>query len=225
MPVEIFIFILTIIPGFLALSIYWSKHPIKRPSDFVFTTSSIIIGSFITIIFLVFDQYFFFDVFQTKQVIEKFLSSSNSDQLKSETIIMFTVGQLLSGILFGIFFYYLRELYKYFQLKEWKYFKFIHYRPEPWMYINEQLESQWHRIYINDDLMYIGTITYYSKDPNLIDYAFILSNANLYRFTNGLYLKIDEVIPHIYLNTRDIKRIEFLDLYEPKKTNHIESIP
>jgi len=195
MPVnDIIEFIAYVIPGFLSLQVFRSFYPVKRKSDFYQISWSIIYGVLITSFIKLVDGKYLNNILE-----------ANKEQFPSFSFIicLVAVGTLL-GLLF-VGFYKLR-----FSLAiKFEYLKWILPNPQSiWIEINQVNNLNWAVIFLNDGAIYLGWIKKYRFDPNLENQDFLLTNAK--RVDEKLKEKYSIDGEGVYLNTRDVKRIEFV---------------
>lgn len=194
MPVKSIIeFILVIAPGFLVLHIYRSHYPAKRVSQFTEITLSVVYGV---------------GIYATVVLIDStFLSNWLANKIQ---VLVFVL--LATAFVVGRFWVWLRflrfNLPDRFPLRE----KIGPKRKEHqavWpLVVNEAPLDDWAVVYLNDSSIYMGTIDYFTFDPNAENQDFLLINAR--RVDDNLketYL-VDGI--GVYLNTKDVIRIEFL---------------
>jgi hypothetical protein len=77
-----------------------------------------------------------------------------------------------------------------------------------WLKINNARNEDWVIVYLDDKSIYTGWISNYTYDPNYQDQDFLLSKASRLREDLSLLYKVNGA--GVYLNTRDIKRIELI---------------
>jgi len=187
-------FVLYVIPGFLVVEIYRAAYPAKEKSEFQQIGWSILYGLVIVAIVKWFD----------KNVI--------SHSLFSQTTwipgLRFTSALLLAGVIFGlllILFYKSR----FYLSNKIKYLKRI--APDPqsiWAKVNQPTNKDWCVIYLDDGSIYLGYISQFTFDPDKESQDFLLSDAK--RVDEELKEKYIITGIGVYLNTKDVKRIEFL---------------
>lgn len=195
MPTEhLFEFVLYVIPGFLSVEIYRAIYPAKQKSEFAQIGWSILFGVFIVVSVKWIDKNIFYNQLY-----------SNTQEFPG---IRFTAALLIGGIIVGfcrVFLHYVR-----FQLS-------IHYEfcknmsPDPqsiWAKINQPINKCWAVVFLEDGSIYMGYISKYTFVPDNTDQDFLLGDAK--RVDENLVEKyiVDGI--GVYLNTRDVKRIEFM---------------
>ena len=195
MPTEKIVeFVLYITPGFLAIEIYRSIYPGKPLSEFSKITWSVIYGVLIYIGVRWIDNRYLCN----------FLNSKSPDFPN----LRFTLGLFAASIIIGCsrsFLHFAR-----FELGT-KFYILKGLIPDPqsiWAKINQPTNHDWAVVYLDDSSIYLGYIGEYTFDPSVENQDFLLSDAK----------RVDENLKEIYLingigvylNTRNVKRIEFL---------------
>lgn len=195
MPVkDLLEFILYVVPGFVALELYRASYPAKERNQFAQIAWSIILGVFI----------FTF----TKWVDENFLENVLQSRKEGFPSNRFIFSLLLVAFVTGggmILLHFLR-----FQLST-LHNKLSFIAPDPqsiWAKINLRTNEDWAVVLLNDGSIYIGWISLYTYDPNTENQDFLLSKAK--RVNEKLNTKYIIDGQGVYLNTRDVKRIEFV---------------
>lgn len=195
MPTEhLFEFVLYVIPGFLSVEIYRTIYPAKQKSEFAQIGWSILFGVLIVV---------------TVKWVDK---SIFNNQLYSNTQefpgIRFTAALLSCGVFVG----FVRVLLHFirFQLSQ-RYKLCKDLSPDPqsiWAQINQPNNKCWAVVFLEDDSIYMGYISRYTFDPDNTDQDFLLGEAK--RVDENLAEKYSVDGIGVYLNTRDVKRIEFI---------------
>ncbi|MBW1615483.1 MAG: hypothetical protein JRJ49_02910 [Deltaproteobacteria bacterium] len=195
MPIKDLIeFILYLAPGFIASELYNAKYPVKERGQFVQITWSIIWGIIILSVIRWVDEKFF-----------SFALNSNSESFPSFRFIIALFG---SGLLLGIIRIYLYMIRFKLSLK---YNSFRSMAPDPqsiWVKINQKENTDWAVVFLNDNCIYLGWISNYTYNPNNENQDFLLSSARRVDENLEALYTIDG--KGVYLNTRDVKRIEFI---------------
>ena len=112
----------------------------------------------------------------------------------------------------AIFFGYILVLFRLLRLKlsaTVPKFKWI--APDPqsiWNMINQPDNDDWAVVFLDDDSIYLGWIERYSFNPNITDQDFLLSNARRVNKDLNVIYRVDGI--GVYLNTKNVKRIEFI---------------
>ena len=84
--------------------------------------------------------------------------------------------------------------------------------PDPqriWVSVADRSNTNWATVFLSDGAIYLGWISKYTFNPDAVDQDFLLSNAR----------RVDEQLSElyrvtgigVYINTRDVKRIEFVE--------------
>jgi len=194
MPIEKIIeFILYISPGFLASELYHAFHPVRERSDFVQVSWSLIYGVCIYAVLLWLDGH----------ILNGTLGSGSGVFPRGSFLIsLFIAGILLGVILIAI--HWLR-----FKLTAmYSSFRFLEPAPQSvWAYINKPIFKNWAVVFLNDGAVYLGWISNYTFNPNNENQDFLLKDA---RRVNEK-LEVIYTIDCVYLNTRDVNRIEYVE--------------
>ena len=199
-----------LIPGFIARELLLSAFPARKQST-VHTVVWSIVYSFILLIALHL-------VGKCCNVESLDFILKNNNAFKPLSIVIL----ILSGIVLGVFLIALAEarfhIYRFcneslltdeWQSKIYPYTKYIGIPPDTgsiWAEINSLTDGYHAVVFLDDNSIYRGWIGKYTYDPNVPDHDFLLSGA----------VKIDEDFvelykiegPGIYMNTRNVKRIE-----------------
>lgn len=191
-------FIIYIAPGFIAREIYYSYYPRRKKSDFAQITWSLIYGV---------------SIFATVALVDKYLfnydlcSNSNKFPNFKLTAVLFLGGILLSFILIGV-----HKLRQYFTRDDLQR-KILGLSLCPnfqtiWEKINHVSNGDWAVVYLSDNSIYRGWIKEYNDNPNSENQDFLLADAERVNDSlNKIYVVSGK---GLYLNTRDVIRIEFL---------------
>jgi len=190
---ELIEFILYVLPGFLAIEIFRSAYPGKTKDKFNILAWSIIIGLLIVSVVKYFDTRF----------LNSALGSQNSGFPKFRFIASLFFGGIIAG--------YLRIAVQAIRFKlSNKYSSFARIEPNHssiWTEINRPSNSNWAVVYHKDNSIYLGYISNYRYDPDKEDQDFLLGCAKrVNEKLEEIYL-VDGV--GVYMNTRDINKIEF----------------
>ncbi len=196
MPVkELVEFILYVTPGFLALYVYRSFYPVKRQSEFNQIAISVVYGVCIFALVSWLDESYF----------NEDITNIDSEGFPQPyfIIVLFVSGILWGGILVLNHFLRIRISQKYECLR------FI--APDPqsiWFKVNQPYNKDWSVVFLNDGSIYLGYISTYKFDPDLEDQDFLLSKAKLVDSDLSEIYSVNGI--GVYMNTRDVKRIEFV---------------
>lgn len=186
--------ILYIAPGFLTREILHAFYPVRERTEFIQTTWSIIYG--ITVSSFV------------RGVDTALLNNILQSNVKAIPSFPFIMVLFLVGVLLGLFLVLINWLR--FRISQ-KWPKFKKLAPDPqsiWAKINQPSNEEWALVFLDDGAIYLGWIKYYSYDPNADSQDFLLSHAK--RVDESLNIKYEIEGIGVYLNTKNIKRIEFL---------------
>jgi hypothetical protein len=194
MPTEgIIEFLLYIAPGYIAIQLIRSRWPVEKRDNFHDIATSVIMGVVILSALKWIDSHrlnYFFE--------------SNLTDFPSLRFILGIVlfGSITGGVIIG-----LKEIGNMLS-KRAKYLKFLAPGTDSvWVNINGKDNKDWALVYLDDGSIYLGWISIYTFNPNHQNQEFLLSRAK------RLYENLDEMYEidgcGIYLNTKDVKRIEF----------------
>lgn len=195
MPIEKFYqFIVYLIPGFIAIELYRSIYPAKEKKQFDQIVWSVIYG---------------FIIYGIVTAIDSMLLK---DLLKDHTTefpnLYFIFSLFICGIIIGLFRSFLH--YCCFNLSQ-KFICFKFLKPDPftiWAKINQENNNEWAVVYLKDGSIYIGYISEYTFNPNLVDNDFLLSKAKRIKEDLSIIYTVTGI--GVYINTRDVIRIEYL---------------
>jgi hypothetical protein len=188
--------LLFLAPGYIAIRLIRLWHPVKEKDSFHDFASSVLLGFFITGLLKLIDEKY----------LNFFLGSNISSYGLPSIRFYFVI--IFSGVIVGIFLIGLLKLYRS-KTKDSSILGFLSSGTDPvWLNINSSDNEDWAIVYLDDKSIYFGWIADYNYNPNFEDQDFLLSNAirldeNLKRVS-----KINGV--GVYLNTRDVKKIEFV---------------
>lgn len=187
--------ILYIAPGFLTIEVYHSFYPVRERNNFILSTWSIIYGVGASAIVRSIDN----------GLLNNRLKSNVSGTFPSLSFIgvLFFVGILLGILLVLIH----RGRFRISQ--KWPHFKGIAPKfGSTWAKINQPSNEDWAAVFLDDGAIYLGWIKQYTFDPNVEYQDFILSHAK--RVDENLDTKYEIDGLGVYMNTKNIKRIEYL---------------
>lgn len=82
-----------------------------------------------------------------------------------------------------------------------------------WNYIMKQPNGVWVKVYMKEsNIMYIGALSKYTSDPNIVSREILLSGYNSYKFIDDEYEIVDEYIndqlKYVWISEVNINRIE-----------------
>jgi hypothetical protein len=90
-----------------------------------------------------------------------------------------------------------------------------------WARVNQTGTDQWAVVFLEEDVQYLGYIRYFRNDPDANDQDFLLAESFRVDKNRRVMYKVNGV--GVYLNTRDVRRIEFLDGFVSKaQTNRTQ---
>ncbi len=186
--------ILYLAPGFVALEFYRYIYPAKFRNQFTQISWSLITGFFIYVILLLLDR--------------KFFGNSVVTDNEGFPTIWYVLFIPPVGFLFGC----ILVLVHYSRVKIAGWFKWSDFiAPDSlstWATINKSWNRDWAVVYLRDGSIYLGGISSYTYDPNSKDQDFLLGNA--LRVDEDLQRKYNVDGAGVYLNTKDVIRIEFV---------------
>jgi hypothetical protein len=187
-------FLLYIAPGFLAVEIYRYYFPARERNNFTQIAQSVIWALVILTLIRYLDARY----------LGNWLGSADEGMPNTKFVFTLLIGGLLTGFL-GVIQLKLRSALAI------KYSKLSWLASEPdsiWHKINSPKNKDWSVIYLKDGSIYLGWISEFQADPNLVDQEFLLTKAK--RIDADLKEKylIDGL--GVYLNTKDVIRIEFV---------------
>jgi hypothetical protein len=195
MPVkDIIEFIIYITPGFLALEIYNSAHPVRDRKEFTDIAWSVIYGVLI----------YSFAEWLNNVILNDYFNSSRTVFPNLSFIIYILIIGVIVGLL-KIFIHFIRD-----QISI-RYPKLKFFAPDPqsiWVKINSPVNKCWAVVYTEDNAVYLGWISEYTSNPHIENQDFLLSKAKRVDDKLNVIYPINGI--GVYLNTKNIKRIEFL---------------
>lgn len=211
MPVQnIWDFLTFIVPGFLMLEIYSSLYPARSRSHFIELTSSIIYSTILYVILFVMYRY------NSTIPFSDWFNIGQQDFIDNK--ILRIVLLIETGVIFGL----LIALFRWFKIlllnkcKPANILKDFLY-PDPgsiWAKINGNEDKYWAKVFLDDNSIYFGGITDWTYNPDEKEHDFLLSDVErLDEDLNTIY-EIEGL--GVYLNTRNVVRIEFLS---PEENN------
>lgn len=191
---EIIGLILYIAPGFLTMEVYHVFYPVRERNNFILSAWSIIYG--VTVFTLV------------RSIDSALLNNILQSNKKTFPTFPFIIILFFFGILVGLFLVLINR-FRFVISQKWPQFKVI--APDPrstWAKMNQPSNEDWAVVFLDDGSIYLGWIKYYTFDPNADNQDFLLSHAK--RVDEKLNIKYEIDGFGVYLNTKDVKRIEFL---------------
>lgn len=193
MPVQSFAeFILYIIPGFLSFQLYRSFYPVKERSDVIQITWSVVYG------ILIFAIVRWIDI----NILNATLRSTTSGFPSFRFIVALFISAIIFGLLLTLFQSTRTNLAS-------KYPALARLAPDPQcVWAKVAPTGQWAVVFLDDNSIYMGWISEYTFNPNNTDQDFLLKDAK--RVNEQLQEQYLVTGIGVYLNIRDVKRIEFL---------------
>jgi len=186
-------FLLYVMPGFVALQFYRAKYPAKQLSDSLQVAWSLIYGVILAAFVRLIDDRCFHGWLQTK--------ATGFPAFRLVAALM--VAGLLGGAVLIA--------------KDWCRFEVARRFPR-WAGLAPDPQSIWAKInrpsddyaviYLDDGSIYLGWIEDFTFDPDAEDNDFLLADAK--RVDDNLVEKYAVTGRGVYLNTRNVKRIEFV---------------
>lgn len=186
-------FVLYIMPGFIALQLYRAKYPVKQLSEFLQVSWCVIYGIVLASTVRWFDH--------------RFLNGLLHGDEAGLPWLRFVIALAVAGLLFGSLLIAIR--WARFTLSR-KYETLSGLEPDPqsiWRKVN-QSSTEYAVVYLDDGAIYLGWIREYTFDPDAESNDFLLAGAKRVNDQlNTIYLVNGQ---GVYLNTRNVKRIEFV---------------
>lgn len=186
--------VLYVLPGFLASEVYRAFYPVRERGQFPQLAWSIAIGVLLTATIVAIDEAWLGGILGA--------SKSGFPNL-GFLLALFGTGLALGGISAGQ-----RRLR--FRLSS-RHPNLQWLTPDPqsiWIHVNRPANEDWAVVFLQDGAIYLGYIKYYRYDPNQSNQDFLLSFAR--RVDADLQTKYEITGQGVYLNTRDVLRIEFI---------------
>ena len=187
--------IIYIIPGFIALSVYYFLIPTRKRSDFERLISSIIFSIPIYAIILFFEN-----------LLNLYLRANKEIYIPLSWFIAVILGLMLSKIVSSVWFNnIITSIGIKFKLK-----------PRVWNEVFDLPEAKWVRVVLSNGNVYIGSLSLYSLDPNDPDKDIFLHPAYLLKKQSDNEIKstefeIVEIIEKgVYIRGANIVSVEFL---------------
>ncbi len=175
-------FLLYVMPGFIALQLYRATYPVKKLSEFLQVSWCVIYGIVLASTVRWFDH--------------RFLNGLLHSDEAGLPWLRFVVALAVAGLLFGTLLIVVRSVR--FTLSR-KYARLSGLRPDPqsiWAKVN-QSSTEYAVVYLDDGAIYLGE----SNDFLLAGAKRVDDRLNTIYLVNG---------QGVYLNTRNVKRIEFV---------------
>ena len=186
-------FLVYVMPGFIALQFFRAQYPAKKLSEFLQVAWSLIYGVILATLI--------------RGVDGRFLHGRLLSNAPGFPASRFVIALLLAGLFGGIL---LVGLYwaRFFVAAHWPRWGGI--APDPqsiWVKVNRP-NNDYAVVYVDDGSIYFGWIKDFTFDPDAQDNDFLLADAK--RVDEQLTEKYSVTGQGVYLNTRNVKRIEFL---------------
>ena len=187
-------FVVYAMPGFLALHIYRSIYPVKGLSEFLQVAWSIIYGVVLASLVRGLDRKY----------LDHQLHSADDGFPRRAFILALVVVGLLWGFLLAGF----NRTRLYLSEK----IRLLHFvAPDVqsiWAKVNQSQSTDWAVIFADDGAIYLGWIKEFTYDPDADNNEFLLSRAKRLNEDGSLQYEVDG--QGVYLNTKNVKRIEFV---------------
>lgn len=195
MPIQNFFeFVLYITPGFIAIYTYRLKYPVKEKDSFTEISCCVLCGIVIIAAIKWID----------KNWLDYFLHSESTGIPGGRLTLAIVVSGVIGGLL-GIVQVEIRN----YLAKKVKLLRFLSKSTDTiWEFINAKTQKDWFLIFLNDGAIYSGWISKYCYDPNNQSQDFLLSDANRVEENLKTVYIVDGL--GVYLNTKDVKRIELI---------------
>ena len=186
-------FLVYVMPGFIALQLFRAAYPAKKLSEFVQVAWSLIYGVILATLVRGADSRF----------LHGWLHSNAPGLPAFRVVGALVVAGLLLGVLrIGV------NFARFFLAAHWVGLE--GFAPDPqsiWAKINRPSDD-YAVVYVDDGSIYFGWIKDYTFDPDAKDNDFLLADAK--RVDEQLTERYSISGRGVYLNTRNVKRIEFL---------------
>jgi hypothetical protein len=186
--------ILYVLPGFVANEVYKAFYPVRDRGHFPQLAWSVAVGVLLTTALVEADSVW--------------LSGALGSTTDSIPELAFIAALFSFGILVGLGRALLRFV-RYKVANTWPLMKWL--APDPqsiWVHVNQPSNQDWAVVFLRDGSVYLGYIKYYRFDPEESDQDFLLSYAR--RVNENLEQVYAVPGQGVYLNTRDVTRIEFV---------------
>jgi hypothetical protein len=190
-------FLLYVIPGFISIEYFRARFPAKTRTDFITISWSIVFGVGITSLLIWLDSNALHGLLAYHPV--------------GFPSLPFLASLVVAGFLIGISRVGLRQL-RFLLSRHFPSLRWL--APDVnsiWARVNQTGTNQWAMVFLDDDVQYLGYIRYFRNDPDANDQDFLLAESFRVDKNRRVIYRVDGV--GVYLNTRDIRRIEFLDSF------------
>ncbi len=188
-------FLLYVIPGFISIEYFRARFPGKARTDFVTISWSIVFGVGITSLLIWLDTNVLHGVLGYKS--------------QGFPGLLFLLSLFASGLLIGILRAGLRQA-RFVLSRHLKFLKWL--LPDVnsiWARVNQTGTNQWALVFLDNDVQYLGYIKYFRNDPDATEQDFLLAESYRVDKNRKPIYHVEGV--GVYLNTRDVRRVEFLD--------------
>ncbi len=188
-------FILYVIPGFISIEYFRARFPAKARTDFITISWSIVFGVGITSFLIWLDA--------------NALHGLLGYETQGFPGLKFLSVLVASGLLIGIFRAGLRQA-RFILSRRFHFLKWLTPGVNSiWARVNQKGTDQWALVFLDNDVQYLGYIKYFRNDPDTSDQDFLLAESFRVDKNRRPLYRVNGV--GVYLNTRDVRRIEFLD--------------
>ena len=187
-------FITYVAPGFIASEIYYSQFPVKQRTPLTQLAQSVIGGLVVVSFIRWIDSALLFGLLHS--------NAAGVPDIRFAAALI--GGGLLAGYLAVLQLSARSALASRYPRLGW-----LSTGPDSiWQFVNRPSVADWATVYLHDGSIYLGWISRYRFDPDQQDQDFLLTHAS--RVTDRLRIihPVDGI--GVYLNTRDVSRIEFL---------------
>jgi hypothetical protein len=194
-------FLLYVIPGFISIEYYRARFPAKTRTDFITISWSIVFGVGITSLLIWLDT--------------NVLNGLLAYKATGFPSIQFLASLVAAGFLIGVTRAGLRQL-RFFLSKPLPSLKWL--TPDVgsiWARVNQSETNQWALVFLDNDVQYLGYVRYFRNDPDATDQDFLLAECFRVDKNRKALYRVEGV--GVYLNTRDVRRIEFLDGFDSNR--------
>lgn len=205
--------LLYITPGFLTLALYHKKYPARKDSDFFLIAWSLVYGVIISTAVYWLDNSFFHHWLHSTP-----LQSLSDEKHQISINFRFITALYVGGLLLALIKIAWRTL-AYWLSARYAIFRML--APDDmtiWAKVNKDPKPDWAVVFLDDGAIYIGQIKHWAFIPDNDDHDFLLSKAR--RVEDDLSVKYEVPGKGVYLNTRNVRRIEFLQREETSVQSH-----
>lgn len=187
-------FLVYAMPGFVALHLYRTVYPVKRLSEFLQAAWSLIYG-------VVLAGF-------VRGVDAEYLGHRLHSADEGFPRLAFILALVVVGLAWGLV---LVSVNKSRSLLSGKFQVLRFIAPDVqsiWAKVNQSQVTDWAVVYAADGAVYMGWIKEFTYDPDADDNDFLLSKAK--RVDENLTVQYEVDGQGVYMNTRNVKRIEFV---------------